>query len=99
MDGSVYDCNVGANIPCGEKADTSKEPNEGMVNYCKDNANSDFIPMYASGRATVYEWKCDGTEPAILKQMQEVDQAGYIKGIWYKIDPPEDLPHKDELRE
>ena len=42
MDGKVYACNVGANLPCTEKADTSKEPNEGMVNYCKENSRDAF---------------------------------------------------------
>jgi len=87
MDGNVYACNVGANLPCEEKADVSKEPNEGILNYCNENPGSDFIPMYASGRTTVYEWKCDGTTPEIVKQISETDHAGYIKNIWYEIKP------------
>lgn len=89
MDGEVYACNVGANLPCTEKADTSKKPNEGMINYCKENSNAEFIPAYASGRSTVYEWKCEGTKPEIVKQVIDADSAGYQKNIWYEISPPE----------
>ncbi|MEM7008923.1 MAG: hypothetical protein AAF462_07305 [Thermodesulfobacteriota bacterium] len=87
MDGSVYGCFVGNNIPCEEKADVSKEPNDGMINYCGENPDSDVIPMYASGRSTVYEWKCLNGTPEIVKQVAQTDQAGYIKDIWYKIEP------------
>ena len=99
MDGSVYACNVGANLPCAEKADVSKEPNEGMINYCSENPDAEFIPAYAQGRTTVYEWKCNNTEPEIVKQLVETDAAGYQKNFWYKIKPPEDVNQKDVLRE
>ncbi len=88
MDGKVYACNVGANLPCYEKANLDKTPNEGMVNYCKENPGSDFIPMSATGHSTVYDWKCDGTTPVAGKQFAEVDSQGYQKDIWYEINPP-----------
>lgn len=87
MDGNVYACNVGANLPCQEKANVSKEPNDSMLNYCGENPDAEFIPMYASGRTTVYEWKCDNGTPEIAKQIAETDKAGYIKSIWYEIKP------------
>lgn len=87
MDGSVYACNVGNNLPCEDKANVSKEPNDGMLNYCGENPDSEIIPMYASGRTTVYEWKCDNGTPEIVKQITNTDSAGYIKDIWYKITP------------
>ena len=87
MDGKVYACNVGANLPCTEKADTSREPNQGMKDWCKSNPDSEFIPAYASGRSTVYEWKCEGENPAIVKQINKPDAAGYISDIWYEISP------------
>jgi len=87
MDGRVYACNVGANLPCTEKADTSKEPNEGMINFCKSNPDSEIIPAYAAGRSTVYEWSCKGTEPQTGKEVTKVDAEGYISNIWYEISP------------
>lgn len=89
MDGKVYACNVGANIPCEEKADVSKEPTQGMKDYCKENPGSDFIPMYVTGHSTIYEWTCDGTTPVAGKQFGEVDKRGYQKGMWYEINPAE----------
>ncbi len=87
MDGEVYACNVGANLPCDEKADVSREPTDGMKDYCKENSGSDFIPMYVTGHSTVYEWKCDGVTPVAGKQFADVDKQGYQKDIWYKINP------------
>lgn len=87
MDGKVYACNVGANLPCTEKADTSRAPNQGMKDWCKSNSESEFIPAYASGRSTVYEWRCTGGEPSILKEVNKPDSAGYISNIWYEINP------------
>lgn len=87
MDGKVYACNVGANLPCDRKADTSHKPNEGMVEWCESNLDSEFIPAYASGRATIYEWRCKGKEPTIVKEITKPDAAGYISNIWYVITP------------
>jgi hypothetical protein len=87
MNGKVYACNVGANLPCTEKADTSRLPNEGMKEWCKSNPDSDFIPAYASGRSTTYEWKCTAGEPEIVKEINKPDAAGYISNIWYEISP------------
>lgn len=87
MDGKVYACNVGANLPCDQKADTSREPNQGMTDYCESNPDSEFIPAYASGRATVYEWRCKGKEPEIVKEISKPDAGGYISNIWYEITP------------
>lgn len=87
MDGRVYACNVGANLPCSEKADTSREPNQGMKEWCESNQDSDFIPAFASGRATIYEWRCTGDEPTVVKEINKPDAAGYISNIWYDINP------------
>ncbi len=87
MDGKVYACNVGANLPCEEKADSSREPNQGIISYCESNPDSEFIPAYASGRATIYEWRCKGKEPIIVKEINKPDAAGYLSNIWYEITP------------
>jgi len=89
MDGKVYACNVGANLPCDEKADMSKEPTQAMKDFCKESPGSDFIPMYVTGHSTIYDWKCDGTTPVAGKPFAEVDKQGYQKGIWYEIQPAE----------
>ena len=85
MDGKVYGCFVGANLPCGEKADTSREPNDEMTAFCAENQNSDFIPAYVTGRATVYEWRCTSGAPEVVRQLDEPDGQGFLKSFWYEL--------------
>jgi hypothetical protein len=87
MDGSVYACFVGANLPCETKADTSRTPTQAEIDYCKQNPSSDFIPAVVTGRATVYEWRCTNGEPEIVKQITQPDAQGFLSNIWYKISP------------
>jgi hypothetical protein len=87
MGGKVYACNVGANLPCGEKADTSRTPNQGIIHWCRENPNADVIPVVAGGRATVYEWKCTNGMPAIVRQIVQPDAQGFLSHIWYQINP------------
>lgn len=86
MDGKVYACSVGANLPCQAKADTSKTPTGGITEFCRSNPGSDFIPMVATGRETVYEWRCDGTTPAIVREMTKPDARGFVADVWYHIE-------------
>ena len=85
MDGQVYACNVGANLPCGSKADTSKIPTQAMTDFCLANPASDFIPMVVTGRETVFSWHCVKGAAEILDQVETVDAAGYLAQIWYAI--------------
>ena len=90
MDGKVWACFVGANLPCTEKADTSRTPTPDMADFCKANTNSDFIPASVTGRATVYEWRCTNDAPEIVKQLVEPDAQGFQSNIWYEIGPGDD---------
>jgi hypothetical protein len=89
MDGKVYACNVGANLPCETKADVSREPTEAMIDFCKENVGADFIPAVVTGRATVYNWRCDDSEPVVAEQHTEVDSQGYLEFVWYELTLPE----------
>jgi len=89
MDGKVYACNVGANLPCTSKANLSQEPSEGMAEFCETNANSDYIPAYVTGRSTVYNWRCDETTPVVADQMTDVDSQGFLNFVWHEITPPQ----------
>ena len=51
-------CSLGANLNCG-KAD-ARRALPGATAYCRDNPESDFIPMFATGHATIYDWRCSG---------------------------------------
>jgi hypothetical protein len=87
MDGKVYACSIGANLPCQEKADTSRTPSSGVKEFCR--ANSDVVvPMYVTGRATVYEWRCANGQPEIVRRVTEVDARGFLANVWYALAPP-----------
>lgn len=87
MDGQVYACNFGANLPCSSKANVGKTPSPAMNDYCKANQDSDFIPMSVTGHSTIYSWHCVKDTPELLDQIAEVDAAGYLAQIWYPINP------------
>jgi len=87
MDGSVYACFVGANLPCEVKADIDGTPTQEERDYCQQNPNSDFIPAVVTGRETVYEWRCAEGVPTIVKQIVQTDARGFQSDIWYKLVP------------
>jgi hypothetical protein len=87
MDGSVYACFVGANLPCEAKADTSQTPTQAEIDFCQQNPNADVIPAAVTGRETVFEWRCTDSTPEIVKQVFHPDAQGFISEIWYKISP------------
>lgn len=87
MNGKVWACHFGANIPCQEKADTSQEPTTEMKDFCKENPNSEGIPAVVAGRTTVYVWKCTDGKPEVDRQGLEVDPQGYPANYWYELTP------------
>ena len=87
MNKSVYVCNFGANLPCDSKADTDKNPTQAMQDFCKANQDAAGIPMSVTGHATIYSWGCVKDTPKLLDQVSQVDAAGYIANIWYKLPP------------
>lgn len=89
MDGAVYACTVGANLPCSEKAVTSREPTAAETAYCRAHPGAGFIPLYVTGHATVYAWSCRDTDPTISATVAQADARGYVAGIWHRIPPPE----------
>lgn len=87
MDKKVMTCVVGANIPCEAKADISKEPNVGMTEFCKTEANADNIPAAATGRETVYMWSCKDGKPMVGEQVSQVDAQGFAVNNWTAVAP------------
>jgi hypothetical protein len=87
MDGQVYACTVGANLPCQERADVSRQPTPGMTDFCKNNPHAEVIPAVATGRATVYEWTCAKDMPEVVRQFTQPDARGFLSNIWYAISP------------
>lgn len=87
MDGKVYACNVGANLPCSGKADLNRTPAPPLVEFCRQNPSADVVPMVVTGRDTVYEWKCANGAPVVARQVAFPDARGFIRDIWYPIAP------------
>jgi hypothetical protein len=87
MDGKVYACTLGANLPCAEKADTRTEPSAPVTEFCRQNPGADVVPMVVTGQATVFASRCAGEHPAIIRQFPQPDVAGYLANIWYAIEP------------
>jgi hypothetical protein len=54
MDGKVYGCFVGANLPCQSKADSNRTPTTSETVFCRANPTADAIPAAVTGRETVY---------------------------------------------
>ena len=85
MDHQVWVCQFGANLPCEDKADTSKTPSSAVSDFCTSNPSADTIPAAVTGRDTVYEWQCRSGKPQIVKQVLQVDPQGYIANFWYQL--------------
>jgi hypothetical protein len=85
MNGQVWACHFGANLPCLEKADMSQVPTSGMDDFCKANPTADNIPAAVTGRATVYDWKCTAGKPEVSQQVFHADPQGYLSDFWYKL--------------
>jgi hypothetical protein len=87
MDGRVWACFVGANLPCSEKADTSSTPQPEMEDFCRANTNADSIPLAVTGRATIYEWRCVDGAPQVVRQLLTPDAQGFLSDFWYELSP------------
>ncbi|MBX3016233.1 MAG: DUF333 domain-containing protein, partial [Caldilineaceae bacterium] len=85
--GQVKACFIGANLPCEEKADLSETPNEGTVAFCKENPTAESVPAVATGRATVFAWRCVNGTPEQGDQVFQADDQGFIADFWYVLDP------------
>jgi hypothetical protein len=81
--GAVMLCTVGANLVCG-KANTSTRLPAANV-WCRENPNSDFIPLAVTGHDTIYEWICDGAKAVPKRKSSTVDERGFISENWKKL--------------
>ncbi len=87
MNGKVYACNFGANLPCDSKADTSQTPAAPLNEFCSANPRSDFIPLAVAGHNGIYSWRCVNGQAQIEQQIDQPDAQGYLSRIWYALTP------------
>jgi len=86
MDGKVYACFVGANLPCEARAKADRTPTQEMNDFCQQNPDSDFMPAVVTGRETVFQWRCRNGDPEIVEQVFHPDGQGFLSEFWYEID-------------
>jgi hypothetical protein len=84
--GEVLACLYGANIPCASKANTSRKPTQAIIDYCRQNPDSQFVPMVVTGHESTVSWACHGPRPAMISSA-EVDAQGYATTYWQKVSP------------
>jgi hypothetical protein len=88
MDGAVYACNVGANLPCDAKPAADPAPTDALRTYCAENRDAAFVPMYVTGHDALYAWSCTDGSPQRGKQTAQLDARGYVASIWHRIEQP-----------
>lgn len=87
MDKAVWVCSVGANLPCAAKADQS-ERNPGAEAWCRENPHSAFVPAFAAGHETLFDWSCSDGRAVRGKANSSLDRRGYRTDIWYQVKRP-----------
>jgi hypothetical protein len=87
LDGQVLACSFGANIPCNEKANASRQPSIGARRFCAHHKDADVVPAYAAGRTTVFEWRCAAGDPVVYRQVLTVDERGFASVFWHPVTP------------
>ena len=57
----------------------------GATAWCKDNPNSDFIPMAATGHDTIYAWRCANGIAVTGASISQVDARGFFVDNWKRL--------------
>lgn len=84
MQGKVYVCVVGANLPCGSKADRAKL-NPGAEAYCRENPGAPDVPAFATGHETIYSWRCAAGKAVRGAPIADLDRRGFRRDLWHVI--------------
>jgi hypothetical protein len=84
MQGKVYVCIVGANLPCASKADRT-ERNLGADAYCRENPGAPDVPAFATGHETIYSWRCAAGKALRGAPIADLDRRGFRRDLWHVI--------------
>jgi hypothetical protein len=80
MGGRLYACFLGANLPCA-KLDSTRD-NPGAAEYCKDNPQSQIVPMAATGHDTIYSYRCRRGRAIVSGSTYKLDARGFASDLW-----------------
>lgn len=86
MDGAVMVCIAGGPRYCG-RAGTQVVPSPEARKFCQANVSAPEIPTWATGRDTIFNWRCQGTEPAVASAARTVDKRGFVQEYWRAYEP------------
>jgi len=82
VDDQVYICNIGNGFSCDRPS--AQRYNPDVVQYCRGNPNSPFVPMSVSGHITMYTWKCVGRR-AVIASIEKLDARGFRADMWVAV--------------
>jgi hypothetical protein len=85
MRGAVYVCAVGANLPCGAKANRAHR-NAGAERFCRAHRDLGVVPAYVTGHDTLYSWSCTAGHAVRGKAVASLDARGYRTDIWHRLE-------------
>ena len=90
MAGKVYACTFGANLPCQEKADTSRSPTSAMTAFCRDEPERRCHPHGGDrpGHRVRLALRARRRRRSSARS-PEPDASGYLANVWYEIGRPE----------
>jgi hypothetical protein len=84
MDGRLLACFTGANLPCS-KMNTARE-NKGATAYCRTNPDAAFVPAFAIGHDSAYNYRCVGGRASVAGETFRLDRRGFAATFWAPID-------------
>lgn len=80
MDGHMYACFVGANLPCGKADAATNKP--AITTWCQNNPQADFVPAYVTGHDSAYNWGCANGQARIQPPSAALDARGFFIDYW-----------------
>jgi hypothetical protein len=90
VEGQVYACTYGANIPCTAKVNFDTEPTDAMNDYCRKQlaaggSRTSFVPVQLTGRNRAYGWQCQDGVAVAIGDPAAADAQGYFKRWWFLV--------------
>ena len=80
MDGVLYACFVGANLPCSKM--DAKRRNRGASAFCKTNRESSVVPLVATGHDTIFSYRCRRGQALVDGETYRLDRRGFATKLW-----------------
>ncbi len=84
VDGQVWACNLGADLPCGKANESRGLPRAGRQ-WCTANPDADYVPAYITGQDTVWRWRCVHGVARAGGPAAATDARGFLSRYWRRI--------------